>query len=297
MPYVRVAAWNIERLFSHGGLELQKRFFEEMEGLTPDVMVCPEAFCRKDEGLDVEEWRRYVSQQIGPKGLEARFLQYGESRDALEQMNMLVVARPIEAQYCWLDCGVRRVAKISTGDGLTIYGLHLSDYSEDERQMTIDAISADIDTLSRDAPVVVMGDFNAMWEKDLRARAVRLVGRMLAKILPAPTRGTDYVERPSGTFFEKVGWNLQFIHSLATRVIEMASGKTMERFVAMGFTEADESYRPTETLHNRQFPDWVPAVGVLQLDHILVRNCRAKDFIIHKSKISDHRAISCRIEY
>ena len=164
------------------------------------------------------------------------------------------------------------------GQEVHFVGVHLNDRSEALRQAEVDDLLATVVQLEE--PTIIAGDFNSLYKEHARGlvvRTARSVNRLVKlKLFPAP--------EPVVTTHPKK--NLGRVGSLSKRLSEMASGQTMERLRAAGFTDADPKHRPTHPA----------ARPFVQLDHILVSSrLRVQRFEILPRSTSDHLGIVAEI--
>lgn len=144
------------------------------------------------------------------------------------------------------------------------FGVHLNDRNEDSRLEQAHAlldIAGDVD------PVIIGGDFNAMYRRGAWPRTLHLIGPLFQ---PVPEINYAPGYKPP---------RLHFVGDVFRRAGEMAEGTTLSTFREAGFWDTHPKHRPT--------------IGPFNLDHILVRDLRVIDQQTHpKTPHSDHHAIS-----
>ncbi|HSX32563.1 MAG TPA: endonuclease/exonuclease/phosphatase family protein [Candidatus Saccharimonadales bacterium] len=147
------------------------------------------------------------------------------------------------------------------------FGAHLDDRLEGRRLAQAVRL---IRVAEFSSHALIGGDFNAMQRGDPSAKALRFV-RPIARRMPTVEPRPDF--KPP---------KLKRIGSLASRLTDMATGTTMQRFEEAGFRDTDPKNRPTK--------------GPFMLDHIVTRGLEVIGQETHaKSPLSDHRAISALV--
>lgn len=268
---VEVASWNLAK-----GLGIDDRRVQILDGLKQldaDVFVLGEAFASDDSSS--KDFVVDVSGQIHDFAVDNGYKAYIASyKDAdptrlgapagIEQY-LAVLGRAVLTEATEVRLKTRQGFKLRIDDGnkgIVGIGAHFDDRSEGLRLGMVDAVLEAIKNTSQ--PTLVMGDFNAMHGRSLPARIMR---NKLASLAAehAPN--------------ERTAW-------LASRLIEMADGTTMQRLVEAGFQDADPRHRSTFKFSGLPFG---------QLDHIMTADLAVEDFKIRSFKGSDHEAIIAKL--
>lgn len=127
------------------------------------------------------------------------------------------------------ECWITR----PNGQAVHFLGMHLNDRSEAKRQTELDSLVCKISP-DRE-PTILAGDFNSIHAADAhgklfrRARRIHLLVRL--KLMPI----THPTGKPMPNSRGRTG-------SIFYRLHEMASGKTIGRLLAQGFTDADSQH-------------------------------------------------------
>ena len=150
---------------------------------------------------------------------------------------------------------------------LNLISLYFTDISEARRLKQVDDLLAYAETL-KDSPLVLTGDFNALHKDDRSARILRAAP--ISAIL-----STIHIK-----------------NQLAPRLVEMATGTTLERLENAGFIDLDPTHTPS-------MPGILP---LFQLDRVMAKDGAtteviAVDTTIHqKTPLSDHRRLSTTLQ-
>lgn len=268
----RVATWNVEGRLAPSALdgtrstpELIARQVLQMDA---DVVFLPEAFRGNSPN-------REVVRLFEKAGYHSFVCAYGDTERLSEEADAatysLVLSRLLVRKAESVRYDAYRslpVVTLSTeGSDVIVAGMHLDDRSENQRSVQVSAIVERFRDLA--APLILMGDFNAMHHSKL-ARLYNLpVIRSVARIVPHP-----------------------FISSMIVRFSEMASGTVLHALMKnLSLYDADNRRRATATPKLRGV-EWMPSIRLAQLDHILL----SKDFTVNNIRVlpdggSDHRAV------
>jgi endonuclease/exonuclease/phosphatase family metal-dependent hydrolase len=274
---IKIASWNVEGRLSgyvESGRGSAAQVLDGIEALDADIVILPEAYLEAPaDGVD---------DRLVGMGYEIHDVAYGnKDRDwSLEFMGKMPYLRVLSRlaisqveEVAWADTRrllSMRVRDPETGKEALLLPTHFDDRSEELR---LDQAEDATEYIKKsDLPVIMAGDFNAMWHKK-RARLFdsRLM-RFVAKHIPH--------ER---------------IRNKAVRFTDMASGETLERLAAVGLRDADIKLRPTVTPKMRSAP-YLPSIPLGQIDHILVsEGIEAGGYAVGPDMGSDHRAASATI--
>lgn len=276
---LRVAAWNVEsRLTAYlkGERGTPERILEGIAEFDADIIVLPEAyFTAPAEGVD-KGLRRL--------GYRWHDITYGESdRDwsadfigtmpTLRVLYRVPVYESTPVQWGRLrNMLTFKVKDEQSGAIIRFFAVHLDDRSETlRRQQVEDMIAfAKQETL----PIVMMGDFNAMWHRGVARFYHSWPIRLLARCIP-------------------------FIHirNKAVQFSDMANGSTLAALAReCGLRDADPKFRPTVTPKMRTAL-FMPSIPMGQIDHILISDSiTASNVKVAPDRGSDHRGVSAVIE-
>jgi endonuclease/exonuclease/phosphatase (EEP) superfamily protein YafD len=267
---VEVMAWNVLDAFSD---ESRARgVLQVVQEQRPDAAVFSEAWREgKDELLDD------VLDALNRSGYTVAHGLYEDNDGRQDRHGIIGIVRSelvADQKPQLVSLGSRNAVHVpvvnTAGDTETVFdffGAHLDDRSERRRLSQAERLIATADFSGR---VVVGGDLNAMHRSDPRAKALRVV-RPIARRMPTVDPRPDF--KPP---------KLKRIGSLASRLTDMATGTTLERFEEAGFEDTDTRHQPTK--------------GPFNLDYILVKGLVAFGQRTHdKSPLSDHRAISTSV--
>jgi len=221
----------------------------------PDVAVFPEAY-----DADRQTTVPAVVKRFTELGYQVTNGDYADADERTDRHGFMVLTRQelvVPKRPAQLVCVAgRNMAEAWVQDPVTkqavhFIGVHMNDRSEVMRQAELDELLHLADVTK---PTVIAGDFNALHRQDARGvvvQSARFIDRLVRlRLVPAP--------EPVTTAHPKK--NVGFYGSLAKRLTDMATGKTMKRLLAAGFTDADSLHSPT-------FPARKPLV---QLDHVMV---------------------------
>jgi len=275
---IRVAAWNLEgRLTTYlrGNRGQPHHILQEIGNINPDVAIFSEAYVNTPDDM--------VNETLHEWGYEWHDTPYHDiDRDAAEvgmfgEPHMRVVSKlPIINAQVHRFGNVRNMITFEVQDPETeqtvlLLGTHLDDRTEASRLQQIDEIIEYLDAKTQ--PIIMLGDFNAMWPKGralvFRSKLAHALARRIPKSL---------------------------FRSAAVRLAEMAQGSTMMRLHSEAkLVDVDHFCRSTSTPKLRDV-SYLPAIPLIHIDHILISpTLKAHDYRVEKDGGSDHRAISATI--
>lgn len=273
---VRLAEHNISEQLALDGRAV--RVAEAVKRLDADVVILPDAYWLDNplHGATAKAVRESLG-MLGVAGYGYEAVDYGTPKGQWPGRYLVALSR-LPAHYSIVEAGSRQAAKLrvtdpDTNTALVVFGVHLSDISEEER--TEQALR--LREHFSDVPIAVAGDLNSMpagsWTaRVLRSRPVRQLAERVRD--PAPR---NYYERSTGRA------------NKLKRLAAMAEGRALAALVEAGLRDADPRCRPTIVARG---------LGLAQLDHIMVsQDVRVKDFRLHPRAGSDHRAISAELEF
>jgi len=259
-----------------------EEFITLVDRVRPDVAIFPEAYEVADSaGVDA------ACARLAALGYDVSCGSYDDTDGRKDLHGLICLVRKDltdPARSCRLTrLGSRNAAEgwlkdPATGRTVHFYGVHLNDRSEALRQKELDDL---LGKVVADEPTVVMGDLNSLHHEDARGRQI-WIARLFATLVRLKLWP---ISEPVNARRPKKG--LGRIGSLSQRLTEMASGKTLQRLEAAGFTDADAQHRLT-------FPAKAPFA---QLDHIMVsREITAKTCSVLPRGSSDHLGILAEID-
>lgn len=271
---VKIASWNVEgRLqgYAKKGRGTAEDILRGIEALGADVLVVPEAY--------LDQLAGGVKARLTALGYEIYDTPYGDygredEKYLIGTMHLLLLSKlPVEDGRQLRPGDVRnllacKVTDPETGKKLRVVAIHLDDRNEAARLLQAGDLVKQFENETE--PMVMLGDFNAMWHTG-RARLIssRLVSWLARRLLLGHAR---YV---------------------AVRAVEMGVGKALKMLASgLRLRDADQRLRPTVT--PKQLGLLVlPSIRLMQIDHMLVSsNVKVRDFSISDDIGSDHRAIS-----
>lgn len=271
-----IASWNIEgRLTRYSGGKgrgTPEKIIAEITRLNADIVVLPEAYLDAPaSGVDQK------LSKLGYKWYDTKYMDTLHDDDVVAwgyPFMRILYKMPIESVETrrWGD--VRNlplliVKDTANGKRLHVIATHLDDLTEDRRLQQVDEI---VDySKNTDDPIIMLGDFNAMWRQDWRKLLASSATRQFFAILPSET-----------------------LRYVLTRLSLMAIGTVMERLKNAGLTDADPKHRPTTTPKMRSMPH-MPSIRLVQIDHILTRGVECGPVTIGKDGGSDHRSLCVEI--
>lgn len=256
---LRVLSWNIEGGLGRAGAGKSDKILEKIGEIDADVVFFAEAHAGKIS----EKHQRQLKKYVGAKGriVDAKYNQG-------EYYITMASRRQVKSSKIIMLGGYRNCIRFQI-DGVTIYGVHLDDKYEKTRCAMVKDLLKDAKQFEK---VIIMGDFNAMYSDGFRAMLVRFIGKLGSKL-------------PIGNTWQ----------SIFNRANGMADGRTMREFLKSGFIDTNIKRKPTETLKMaglRFMPKW----PLIQIDHIMVRGAKFRDFRVYNTGLADHLALSTEID-
>ena len=275
---IKFGSWNVEGRLSNYAPDARgsaEQIMDGIEALDADIVVLPEAYLEGSaEGVD---------ERLEGMGYEVHDIAYGDndrdwSKEFMGKMPYLRVLSRIAisnmTEVSWGDA--RNMLAFTATDPETqkdvqILATHLDDRSEELRDKQIDDVISYIN--ESEIPVIMLGDFNAMWRtkraRILGSRAMRFIARHI------PHAG---------------------IRDTAVRLTDMATGSVLQRLaLEANMRDADPKKRATTTPKMRDI-SFMPSIRLVQIDHILMSDgVEAEDYAVGGDGGSDHRAISATI--
>ncbi len=274
---LKVVSWNTQarltRLKRRG--RSPEQILEHIESLDADVVYLAEA----SDGDKVEP---ATLKKINQLGYQIKFVPYegGVKHEYywVKNPTMALLYRPDKVNL--LDYRIIRPGdarnmlafKVSCfGQTVQFLGIHIDDLDEEVRQNQVADLTKIIN--SSQFPVVMMGDYNAMYYHDKTARYFRSrLFKILVRLI----------------VFNKLRTSLG-------RVMSMAEGATMANFSAnTDLVDADTKMQPTIlTTSLGGLP--LPKIALSKIDHALVSpGMKVSDYRVSDGG-SDHLAVSFRL--
>lgn len=277
MP-LNILAQNTLDAFSN--LKTANDYIALIDRIGPDVAVLPEAYdATRPEPVDK------AVQRLAQLGYEVLSGPYDETDGRKDQHGIMLLIRKAlvdpKRPSRLVRVGTHNIAEgwvldPASRKRLHVFGVHLNDRSEARRQAELD----DLLGMLTDDLTIVAGDLNSLYKSDARGKEFRRAWliHLLTSLKVMPVH--DPTGKPMPNSLGRTG-------SVYRRLHEMASGKTLERLLAAGFTDADPDHHPT-----------LPASGPFaQLDHIMLSSeLRVSQFEVLLQNSSDHRGIVATIE-
>lgn len=276
---ISIATWNIEgRLSKYNGGKRRgtpKDILEEIKNLNADIIILPEAYLDKpDEGVDS------ALKELGYSWHDAKYNDTLHDADVARWGHpfMRVLYRiPVKnvTTKRWGNIRTLPVMTVEdpeTGESACIIPTHLDDITEERRLQQVDAIVEYIAHL--DMPVIMLGDFNALWRRGWRRLLASAFIRWVARHVP-----------------------FSDMRSVFVRSSFMAEGEVLNRLNRQALLyESDLHYRSTVTLKRRETP-YVPSIPLMQIDHILVSaGIAISSPVVGRDGGSDHRSLRAVLE-
>ena len=272
-----IALWNIEGRLSRyeGGKKrgTPEKILAEIERLNADVVVLPEAYLNQPaEGVDDR------LKALGYSWYDTKYNDTLHDEDiklwGYPFMRVLYRLSLVRAEVRrWgniRDLPILTVCDPDTAKEVTIIATHLDDLTEERRLEQVSAVATYLKKAS--TPVVMAGDFNAMWHKGWQQFLATGAAKTTFKALPA-----------------------RKIKDVLTRLSKMATGRVMALLKEAGLREADPRLRPTTTPKMRSM-SWMPSIRLAQIDHILFSpGIMVTTPVIGADKGSDHRSLYAKI--
>lgn len=275
---LKIVSWNIEgRLTRYDGGNHRgtpESILAELQRLNGDVVVLPEAYLDAPApGVDD------TLKKLGYQWFDTKYDDTLHDKDVAEWGHpymRIMYKTPIESVEARRWGNMRNLPLLivkdkTNGKCLHIIATHLDDLTEDRRLRQVDDVVNYIK--STDDPIIMLGDFNAMWRQDWRKLLASGATRQFFNLLPSET-----------------------LRHVLTRLSLMATGTVMERLKSAGLTDADPKHRPTTTPKMRSMPH-MPSIRLVQIDHILIRGVNCGSVLIGKDGGSDHRSLTTTINF
>jgi endonuclease/exonuclease/phosphatase family metal-dependent hydrolase len=273
-----LASWNIEgRLSQYDGGKNRGtpgRILAEIKRLNADIVVLPEAYLNAPA--------KGVDEQLKALGYSWYDTKYNDTlhdedikRWGYPYMRVLYRLPLVHAKTRrWgniRDLPVLTVRDPETAKEVTIIATHLDDLTEERRLEQASAIAVYLKTVS--TPVVMAGDFNAMWRKGWQQLLTTRAANTAIKMIPQ-----------------------RKLNDVLTRLSKMATGRVMILLKEAGLREADQQLRSTTTPKMRSMP-WMPSIRLAQIDHILFSpGITVTNPVIGTDRGSDHRSLFAKVK-
>lgn len=273
-----IATWNIEgRLSNYDGGKKRgtpERILAEIKRLDADIVVLPEAY--------LNATAKGVDEQLKAMGYSWYDTKY---HDTLHDEDVKRWGHPFMRILYRLplvhvetrrwgdmrDLPLITVLDPETKKKVTIIATHLDDLTEERRLEQVGDIATYLKTSQN--PVVMAGDFNAMWHKGWQRYLSTGLAKNIARGIPS-----------------------RRLRHIVERFFEMSEGRVMSRLQEAGLREADIYRRATVTPKRRNMTA-LPSVRMGQIDHILYSpGLNASTPVIGADKGSDHRSLLVRIK-
>ncbi|MBL8121719.1 endonuclease/exonuclease/phosphatase family protein [Candidatus Saccharibacteria bacterium] len=271
MSEIKVATWNT--LNSLGDPERRSHAVSAINRTGADIVWLGEAAFKHD---DQSQYNLGVAlNTFASEGYQA--LVTDVSRDPRHRNNHsnVMLSRDTATHPRQFQTGVRLGAWSDVG-GVAVVGVLLPDYSSTEREKGIQDVLA----VSHEGPMVIMGDFNAMYRHGWRPSVARRVAA-ISRALPGGNIKNYYDSR-----------GVERARGLIERLGDMASDTVMQLATEYGFTSADPAHAPT-----------VGNPPLFCIDHILVNsglNVRIFNQVqptSNRGPLSDHKMLTATIRY
>lgn len=270
---IRIATWNIEgRLARYDGGKNRgtpEKIVDEIAKLNADIVVLPEAYLNAPA-----ESANAALKKLGYSWHDVAYDMTQHDVDiaawgspyfrVLYRIPIVSVEDRRWGNIC--TAPLLYVDDPETNKRLCVVPIHLDDITEERRLAQV----ADIITYLKkvDNPVVMLGDFNAMWHENWRRM---LTSRMFKRMVQCLPKGElEYALR---------------------RLSGMADGRVMARLKnEAGLIDADPRHKPTVTPKKRSMLH-MPSIRLMQIDHILIKGMKRGPVLIGKDAGSDHRSV------
>jgi endonuclease/exonuclease/phosphatase family metal-dependent hydrolase len=264
---MKIVTWNAERMFSTGGGTIRASPADAvatLKILDADIVAIPEFAMRSSLSAK-------TITAIKKLGYTMVTVDYHEKRAVSLQYAVLIRGVVSEHHTHRLANSERFVVELKViiaSTRVTVFATHLDDRSEQARQYEVEQLCRLIK--SSRGPVILLGDMNAMDGGTWRARLLRTrLLRLLSRLSPS-----------------KDGY------SIGGRLIEMASGKTIEAILTG--TKLVSATSPDPTISAKQVGlEWAPSTALVKIDWIFI----SPDLIAESSQVypdvgSDHRPLA-----
>ena len=274
---IRLVSWNVEgRLgwVSTRGRGTPQRIVDRLLAHDADIIFLPEAYGHGvADGIDaqfLERGYRFYDVSYRDEGKSSKT---GDDNPHNRFLSRLPIVRHKPLRFGDVrTLQAIHVADPATGQLICLVGIHFDDRTESRRLRQVKDVVSYVK--QQKIPVVLMGDFNAMYGDRriaglLRRRAVRFIARLLRRY---------------------------FIGTVLSRIAGMAEGTTLKGlYTALELRTVNARHRATTTPKMRH-TSWLPSIRLLEIDHILISSgLAAKNFMIDADGGSDHRLLSVEI--
>jgi endonuclease/exonuclease/phosphatase family metal-dependent hydrolase len=260
---VEVLAWNIADGFSDEARAAG--ILQTVQEHEPTAAVFSEAWHEGDERV-----LEHVVEKLEDFGyvVTPQLYEDAEARDDRHGMVGIVRSEAVDRPATAVRLAGRNAIHLSMADprdgaSIDFFGVHFNDRGERGRMEQAQAL---LDIVGDARPVIIGGDFNAMYHRGVWPRALAQT-TPLSRHVPEINYAPGYKPPKVHHFLDRL-----------RRAGEMACGATLQAFSDVGFQDTHPAHRPT--------------VGPFNLDHILVRGPRVASRQIHPKTDSDHHAIS-----
>ncbi|MFZ1258250.1 MAG: endonuclease/exonuclease/phosphatase family protein [Candidatus Saccharimonas sp.] len=275
MNRLTIATWNAEGMFVSGTKTRRGTPHDAVAvvaRINADIVVIPEF------GL-YQRLLPEIEQLLKAQGYYISLMPYKDKR--APGFSLAVLSRlPIRRVHTHTltegsDNALELYCDTQVGQLLRVIAVHL-DFESEARRLKQVKVLAQIISIDKYTPTLVLGDMNAMHKEDRFARLMRHdVVRRLAKYVPH--------------------------HQLASilgMVQQMAQGTTIEALVdTQSLMNLDPRHTPTISAKQRNF-EWMPHVALAKIDWIFgTKQFRTLSYQVLPDVGSDHRPVVAALEY
>lgn len=269
-----VGTWNAHNSF---GNELVPDAVKTVERMDADVLFIGETTFRELEEDEYEHFQEARNEMCSSLAYTQHIItNYSPYEEVRDEHTMSMWTRG-NLNINQLELGQRYGFRVfAPSMGLSNYGVHFDDQYESSRLQAVEAVLKDWEAMGGEA--VVMGDLNAMDERDPKARMLKPLGCIVCNM-----------EVPEYYDSRK---KLQNFGGKIIRACRMAQGDTLRRLTEAGLVNVDSDYAPTRSTRLTGF----------KIDHILASKDLVIDsFYIHSrfnregKELSDHHPITARV--
>ncbi len=274
MPQLRVVSWNAEGMFVTG-TKTRRATPEDalrvLKDLDADIVVIPE-FGLKDNLL------KETMAEIEKLSYSCTLTDYNDSRAPGLYFGILSRLPISHHKTFQLEGSTRRATIIEClvpgqNEPLRVVGVHLDDRNEALRMQQITSVVETVNS-KKEAPLLVLGDFNAMSQYSLFAGLMRSTPiHLVTRIIPH-----------------------QKLRSVFERVSEMASGTTISYLLHHTNLHSLDP-RLQRTISAKQADiDWMPSWRIAKIDWIFGNQfVVTRSYRVMRDIGSDHRPIIAEI--
>lgn len=273
----------LSRVAEAGRRGSPEQIVEGIRSLDSDVVFLPEAY-DGEKPIEPEILHR-LERELGYTAVSAQYNDCGDRQFSIaNDPHMMLLSRVgferVEERRFGDVRGsiVADIADKDSGQTIRILGIHLDDREEEIRLQQVEELIPCV--VDSPYPVVVMGDFNAMYSSSVPARFLK------------NTMVSGSIDLLSRLDVENVG----FVNDILKRLSEMAIGETLRQIEReTNLVAADPRRRHTMTPKMRGM-EWMPSVRLVQIDHMLTSpDIRVNEFRVGPDYGSDHRSISADV--